>query len=101
MTAAVAFALLLSSFEVRTARDSPAERETRQKLLDVLQRYDLRKWTFTRTIVIDEKPIPHSHPVLTLGTGSRHGKPWRGQRGTTIAPCTAGCWTRPIAFAES
>ena len=37
-----------------------------------MQQYDLRPWTFTHEVVIDNSAIPHSHPVLTLHT--RHLK---------------------------
>jgi hypothetical protein len=29
---------------------------------------DLHKYTFTHNVIIDERAIPHSHPVLTLHT---------------------------------
>jgi len=51
---------------------SPAETETREQLLRLLKTYDLSKWMFTASLVIDAKSIPHSHPVLTLHT--RHLK---------------------------
>ena len=38
----------------------------------LLRTYDLSPWFFTNVIVIDEKAVPHSHPVLTLYT--RHGR---------------------------
>lgn len=34
----------------------------------ILASYDLRRYTFTYQVIIDEKAIPHSHPVLTLHT---------------------------------
>jgi hypothetical protein len=30
--------------------------------------YDLEPWILTRDVLIDERSIPHSHPVLTLHT---------------------------------
>ena len=33
-----------------------------------MKRYDLRPWTFTDDVIIDDRAIPHSHPVLTLHT---------------------------------
>jgi hypothetical protein len=53
---------------ISLSRGTPAERETQHQLERLVSRYDLRPWLFTRTIVIDETAIPHSHPVLTLHT---------------------------------
>lgn len=47
---------------------SHAEIQTRKQLQRLLKTYDLSKWIFTKSILIDEKSIPHSHPVLTLRT---------------------------------
>jgi hypothetical protein len=60
------------SLEIRLAHDSRAERATRHQLEALLARYDLGPWLFTRAVLIDERAIPHSHPVLTLHT--RHAK---------------------------
>lgn len=48
--------------------NSDRERATEEQLQRLLNTYDLRKYTFTREVVIDEQSIPHSHPVLTLHT---------------------------------
>ncbi len=32
---------------------------------------DLSRWFYTTTVVIDERALPHSHPVLTLHTRNR------------------------------
>jgi hypothetical protein len=61
-----------SSLTIRTAHDSEPELATRAQLESLLAAHDLHQWTFTHEIVIDEKSIPHSHPVLTLHT--RHLK---------------------------
>ena len=58
---------------VTLAQNSRAEAQTKEQLERLLRTYDLSKWIFTRTVVIDEKTnIPHSHPRLTLNT--RHLK---------------------------
>jgi hypothetical protein len=57
---------------ISLAHDKPAERQTKAQLERLLATYDLEHWTFTRTLMIDEDAIPHSHPVLTLHT--RHLK---------------------------
>lgn len=45
--------------------------ETKAVLEDLLHRYDLRKYLFTRKVVLRPMAIPHSHPVLTLNTRER------------------------------
>ena len=54
------------SVELRHGTD--AEVKTEKQLEHLLDFYDLRRYTFTRAVVIDENSIPHSHPVLTLHT---------------------------------
>ena len=53
---------------IQLANQTGSERQTEQQLKRILKQYDLGAWTFTRSIVIDENEIPHSHPVLTLHT---------------------------------
>src|SRR5580765_554879 len=45
-----------------------AEQDTKAQLERLLKKYDLSKWIFTKSILIDAKEIPHSHPILTLST---------------------------------
>jgi hypothetical protein len=63
---------LESPVTIRTAHNSGPERATKVQLERLTAAHDLRQWTFTHEVVIDEKSIPHSHPVLTLHT--RHLK---------------------------
>src|SRR5262249_28408230 len=56
------------SLVVTLRHGTPAERDTKIQLGRLLTRYDLSRWFFTRTVVIDEDAVPHSHPVLTLHT---------------------------------
>src|SRR5262245_43386378 len=58
--------------EISLKRGSQGEAQTKAQLERLLKFYDLSKWIFTRSVVIDEKSIPHSHPILTLHT--RHLK---------------------------
>ena len=58
--------------EISLAHGSKAEVQTKEQLQRLLGAYDLSKWIFTRSIIIDEQAIPHSHPTLTLHT--RHLK---------------------------
>ena len=53
---------------IKLANQTGEERQTESQLKRILRQYDLEAWTFTRSIVIDENEIPHSHPILTLHT---------------------------------
>lgn len=64
--------LAQNKIEIALKNGTQAEIQTKEQLQKLLKTYDLSKWTFTNSIVIDEKSIPHSHPVLTLHT--RHLK---------------------------
>lgn len=57
--------------EITTRNNSENENKIKVLLKEVFAEYDLSKWTFTRKIVIEQRVIPHSHPVLTLNTRSR------------------------------
>ena len=54
------------SIKIELARQTERERETRERLEQVIASYDLRKYTFTREIMIEERAINHAFPVLTL-----------------------------------
>ncbi|HKF38391.1 MAG TPA: hypothetical protein VKB35_15955 [Ktedonobacteraceae bacterium] len=54
--------------EIILVKDSAKEQQTREQLLRLFERYRLDKWRYTSKIQIEERAIPHSHPVLTLGT---------------------------------
>jgi hypothetical protein len=53
---------------IELASGTPLERQGRDQLERLVRSYDLRPWLFTRTIRIQSRVIPHSHPVLTLNT---------------------------------
>src|SRR5690348_10802294 len=61
-----------TSISIELKHGSDAERQTKEQLERLLSTYDLQKYTFTRSVVIDERSIPHSHPVLTLHTRHLH-----------------------------
>lgn len=61
-----------AKFEISLKNNTTAEAKTREQLERLIKTYDLEKWIFTRKIEIDEKAIPHSHPVLTVS--ARHVK---------------------------
>ncbi|TKR30080.1 hypothetical protein FCE95_08015 [Luteimonas gilva] len=58
--------------EISLARGSEAEKAAKAQIERIVARYDVSPWLFTRKIVVDERALPHSHPVLTLHT--RHLK---------------------------
>lgn len=63
-------------FDITLERDSERERATADQLRRTLREYDVGRWVYTRRIHIDERSIPHSHPVLTVHTrhpGDEHG----------------------------
>jgi len=68
-------ALLLSNtsyaqggIDIALKRGSKGEQQTKEQLQRLIKTYDLAKWIFTKSILIDEESTPHSHPVLTLST---------------------------------
>jgi hypothetical protein len=56
------------SITITLTHGSENERRTKTQLERLLMNYNLSKYTFTTQVIIDEKAIPHSHPVLTLHT---------------------------------
>jgi hypothetical protein len=61
-------ATLLTAPVVKITLQHGSDREarTRTQLERVLADYDLTKYTFTKSVVIDEQAINHAFPVLTL-----------------------------------
>jgi len=57
-----------TAIEITLKAGSQPEAATKEQLLRLLKSYDVSKWTFTKSVVIDQTLIPHSHPVLTLST---------------------------------
>lgn len=53
---------------IRLENGTTAETRMAEELRDLLRRYDTGPWTLTREVRIEERAIPHSHPVLTLHT---------------------------------
>jgi hypothetical protein len=56
------------TLQITLEHGSEAEARTRDQLLRLVREHDVSPWLFTRYIRIDERQIPHSHPVLTLHT---------------------------------
>jgi len=57
-----------SNVDIALKQGSKEEEQTKAQLQRLLKTYDVAKWIFTKSVLIDEKSIPHSHPVLTLST---------------------------------
>jgi hypothetical protein len=56
---------------VRFETASGADDEVRLKQIAetvIFTKYDLARWAYTDRVIIQSDAIPHSHPVLTLGT---------------------------------
>jgi hypothetical protein len=51
---------------IKLAHNTGRERQASEQLQKVIASYDLRKYTFTREVVIEERAIAHAFPVLTL-----------------------------------
>src|SRR5881397_3222002 len=56
------------NLEIALKHGTPNEARTRDQLQRLLVTYDLSPWFYTKSVVIDERAIPFSHPVLTLHT---------------------------------
>jgi hypothetical protein len=56
------------SISISLKHNSPREVQTKAELERVVRDYDLRKFTFTREVVIEEQAINHAFPVLTLNS---------------------------------
>ena len=58
--------------QIEVMKGTRDELQTKEQLQRLLKTYDLSPWIFTKSVLIDESVIPHSHPILTLHT--RHLK---------------------------
>jgi hypothetical protein len=54
------------SISIELAHSTPREQLTKQTLEQVLASHDLKKYTFTRKIVIEQGATNHAFPTLTL-----------------------------------
>jgi hypothetical protein len=57
-----------AAIDITLKQGTTGEAQTRDQLRRLLTTYDVSPWIYTRSIVIDERAIPFSHPVLTLHT---------------------------------
>lgn len=56
--------------EIALKQGTPREAQTREQLQRLLKTYDVSPWLYTKSIIVDERAIPFSHPTLTLS--ARH-----------------------------
>ena len=70
ITRVAVFALLSlglsDTIKITTAHHSDPENRTKTQLEQVIASYDLKKYTFTKDVVIEAGAINHAFPVLTL-----------------------------------
>jgi hypothetical protein len=52
--------------EIQTRHRSARELQEKVELEQLLKKYDVSKYTFTHTVVIEERAMNHAFPVLTL-----------------------------------
>ena len=58
--------LAADSLSIKLSHHTVREMQTAQALQKVVSSYDLKKFTFTREVVIEERAMIHAFPVLTL-----------------------------------
>jgi hypothetical protein len=54
------------AIDIQTSHHSARELQEKLELEQLLKKYDVSKYTFTRTVVIEERAMNHAFPVLTL-----------------------------------
>jgi len=54
------------SVDIRTAHQGPREIQAQAELKALLEKYDLRKYLFTRRVIFDRDATNHAFPDLTL-----------------------------------
>lgn len=64
--------LVQPAIEINLAHGTDRERQTKALLGQLLDSYDLSKYTFTRKVVIEERAVNHAFPVLTLNVRFAH-----------------------------
>lgn len=51
---------------ISTKNGTPMEVQKKEQIERLAKQYDLKKWTITRDIIVEQGVRPHSSPVLTL-----------------------------------
>lgn len=59
---------------IHAEADRPKILEGRDQLARILQQYEVGPWILQHDVVVSDKGVPHSHPRLTLTTGSAYLK---------------------------
>jgi len=54
------------AIDIQTSHHSPRELQEKLELEQLLKKYDVSKYTITRTVVIEEPAMNHAFPTLTL-----------------------------------
>lgn len=55
-----------ANFDIRLAHGTAREQAAERQLRRLLDAYNVRPFTFTYSVRIDQEDAPHSHPILTL-----------------------------------
>jgi len=59
-------AFAADAIDIQTSHHSARELQEKLELEQLLKKYDVSKYTFTRKVVIEERAMNHAFPVLTL-----------------------------------
>lgn len=57
-----------TTVQINTASGTERELKTKAALERLLAEYDVSKWMFTKSVLIEKGALPHAYPVLTLST---------------------------------
>jgi len=60
------FAFAADAIDIETSHHAARELQEKVELEQLLKKYDVSKYTFTRKIVIEERAMNHAFPTLTL-----------------------------------
>jgi hypothetical protein len=59
-------ALAKNALEIKSKHHSMREMQVSSELQEILNKYDVSKYTFTNTVIIEERTMNHAFPDLTL-----------------------------------
>ncbi|MBQ4836935.1 hypothetical protein [Pseudoalteromonas luteoviolacea] len=64
-----------ANVSIKTANDSGKEIKIKNTIHELLSKYDIERWVYTKDILVNESArVPHSHPVLTMNTADAYLK---------------------------
>ena len=55
-------------FTIKVKNNSITEKKSKELLKSVIAKYKVDKYIYTKTVMIQDSMIPHSHPILTINT---------------------------------